>query len=99
MFKTISNLKFWNSFYKNSFDDKNSSFSKWILQKTNNKNNIIDIGCGNGRDTFFFSKYFKNVYGADKSQIAIINNKIKAKDNYLKNILFYQKDFSKKKLL
>ena len=93
MVKTISNLKFWNSYYKVSFADENSSFSKWILKKTNNKNNIIDIGCGNGRDTFFFSKYFKNVYGADMSKIAINKNQIKTKDNYFKNIVFYQKDF------
>ena len=97
MVKAISNLKFWNFYYKNSFNDKNSSFSKWALSKINNKNDIIDIGCGNGRDSFFFSKYFKNVYGADKSKVAINKNITKTKDNFFKNVIFHQKDFSKKK--
>ena len=51
----MNNL-YWNNFYKKFNIKKNSNFSDFILKKINKKKKLLEIGCGNGRDTFFFLK-------------------------------------------
>ena len=53
---------------------------------------MIEFGCGNGRDAFFFSSYFKKVYAFDKSIIVINYNSNKYKK--IKNLRFYQHDIN-----
>ena len=62
------------------------------MSEKQNENTVIEIGCGNGRDSFFFSKYFKNIYAFDKSDIAIKYNC----NNYkkIKNLNFYKYDIN-----
>jgi len=72
--------KHWNTFYKNITYNQPSNFSKFIIKwlinnsiKFENKN-IIDVGCGNGRDSnYFYKKNFK-VTGFDLSKTVINNN-------------------------
>lgn len=89
------NLKFWNNFYKNKKKFKHSNFAKFVLKKKVNYDNIIDIGCGNGRDSFFFSKKFKYVIGIDKSNVAIKNN---SKKNTYNNLFFKKIDITTKNI-
>jgi len=52
-------INYWNSYYNNNVKFKESSFARFVKKKINKvKKNakLIDIGCGNGRDSFFFSK-------------------------------------------
>ena len=74
--KTLIN--YWNNFYGDKKKFGESSFARFVLKKIKNKKNfkIIDIGCGNGRDSFFFSKKKFNVTGVDISSRAIKRNKI-----------------------
>ena len=77
--KDLSNHKiknYWNSYYKNELKNfKNSDFSKFVLKKLKQKTSLIDIGCGNGRDSFFFSKNKIDTIGLDSSKKIInINN-------------------------
>ena len=88
-----NNSKFWDNFYKKHTLLKESNFSKFIIKKITNKNNILDVGCGDGRDTFYFNKYFNEIYGIDKSRNAIKNNMAK---NIFKNIKFKKIDITKK---
>jgi len=73
-----NNKKYWNKYYESqkkiSFA---SNFAKFINKKFLKKKDIVlDVATGNGRDSFFFSKHIKFVYGIDKSKVAIdINNK------------------------
>ena len=67
--------------------------------KKNVGKSLIDIGCGDARDTIFFFKKGFNVLGLDKSSIIIKNNKIKYSGE--EKINFLNKDinfFSFKKL-
>ena len=90
----INDLSYWNKFYKKK--EKKilcSNFAKFIKKKIiNKKSNILEIGTGNGRDAFYFSKYSKNIIAIDQSKIAINNNKLRAKRLRIKNLIF--KSFS-----
>lgn len=89
------NNKFWNNYYKKNYRKKNSSFSKFCFNnfiKFNNykKKNLIDIGCGNGADSYFFYKKNLNIYALDESKVAIRNNLIlyKNKINFILASIF-----------
>jgi len=82
--------KYWNSYYKKKKNNqKPSNFSYFISKKYLNKHNILlDIGTGDGRDAFHFTKKVKFIYGIDISNVAIKRNNKQAKLLNLKNILF-----------
>ena len=89
---------YWNSYYKKIelLNIKPSSFSKFCYNKfikTTKKKDILDIGCGNGRDTIFFFKKGLKVVGIDKSATVIKINKNKFFSK--KNLFFYKKDINK----
>jgi tellurite methyltransferase len=92
---------YWNKFYKKvKFSNiKPSTFSKFcyfkFIKKTKKKS-ILDIGCGNGRDSVFFYNKGLKVIGIDKSDVVIKINQSRFPKN--KNLLFYKKDISKSKL-
>jgi tellurite methyltransferase len=87
----MNNL-YWNNFYKKFYIKKNSNFSAFVLKKINKKKNLLEVGCGNGRDTFFFLKKKILCTAFDISITAIKKNK-----KIVKNV-FYQKDVCKKNL-
>ena len=67
---------YWNNYYESNADPfLNSQFSKFVLSKLVKQKSIIDIGCGNGRDSIFFAKNEIYTYGIDQSEIAINNLK------------------------
>ena len=49
---------YWNSFYKRaSTVGKPSDFSRFVLKKIKKTPGfLLDVGCGNERDTFFFTE-------------------------------------------
>jgi|MDTC01.2.fsa_nt_gb ubiquinone/menaquinone biosynthesis C-methylase UbiE len=73
----LKKKKYWNKFYsKKKAPLKSSSFAVFCLKFIKNKSNtIIDIGCGNGRDTVFFLKRGYECYGIDQSKSIISKNK------------------------
>ncbi len=84
------NKKFWNNFYKNNLAvSRPSDFAIFILKflKKNNSK-IIDIGCGNGRDIFFFKKNKIDFIGIDLSKNATQLIKKKLENKQDKNKVF-----------
>ena len=84
------NKKFWNNFYKNNLAvSRPSDFAIFILKflKKNNSK-IIDIGCGNGRDLFFFKKNKIDFIGIDLSKNATQLIKKKLENKQEKNKVF-----------
>jgi tellurite methyltransferase len=71
-------IEYWSKFYNSkNISLENSQFSEFVVKyikdninniKNNNLNdiNILDLGCGNGKDTYYISKYF-NIIGIDSS--------------------------------
>ncbi len=94
----IKNKKYWDKFYKNFKIEKESKFANFVykkLLKINKKIDMLDVGCGNGRDTIFFIKKRINVTGLDQSNVIYSNKKI-FRDNFIrKNIC--KKNFNLKK--
>lgn len=67
-------IQYWSKFYNSkNILLENSSFSQFVIKyiKDNINNNmddinIIDLGCGNGKDTYYLSKFY-NCIGIDSS--------------------------------
>ena len=87
-----NNTHYWNNFYKKHIINKETSFARFVINNINKNHNLLDIGCGNGRDTFFFYENNIKCDGIDKSTTVISNNKKIKKD------IFKRIDFCKKKI-
>lgn len=58
------NLKYWQKFYSNKHIKRPSKFVKFVRKNIKKNLYIADVGCGNGRDTYYLAK--KNeVHGFD----------------------------------
>ena len=103
MIKSRNNENFWNKFYKKKLIlNKPSNFALFILKFIKKKHKkIVDVGCGNGRDIFFFKKNKIEFFGIELSKSAskLIKTKLNKKSekkkifnenfvkfNYKKNI-------------
>jgi len=88
-------INYWDTFYKKDSNNDESTFAQFTykkIQKTKGK--ILDIGCGNGRDSYFFNKKGFKVIGIDISQKAIQKNS----KNKNKNLIFKKFDIGKNKI-
>jgi tellurite methyltransferase len=67
---------FWNKFYSQNVGlNKPSNFAIWFSQKyLINNSSILELGCGNGRDSFYLSSLNHSVCAIDASATAISNN-------------------------
>ena len=86
----LRNQKYWNNYY--NAKDNNiypSKFAHFVSKKFVKKDTfLLDVGSGDGRDTFHHRKKAKQVLGIDLSNIVIKKNKLKAKRLGFKNISF-----------
>ena len=92
-----SNLeKYWNKYYLKKIKFKESTFAKFTYNFLKKKKiqNIIDIGCGNGRDSIYFANKGFDVTGIDISKTVILLNSNKLE----KNLRFIKFDIEKNKI-
>ena len=89
---------YWNFFYKNkSINNKlnfPSQFSIFTLSKDVEKNILIELGCGNGRDACYMANYYNKIIAIDSSKIAIKDNIKKFKN--IKNLVFLRENLTRK---
>ena len=79
---------YWEKFYKKIRKKRltQSRFANFVLKRINHNSTLLDFGCGDGRDTFFFSKYLKKSIGIDSCKYIIKeNNLIKNKKIFFLN--------------
>ncbi|WP_161846238.1 class I SAM-dependent methyltransferase [Pseudoflavonifractor sp. 524-17] len=77
-------VEYWNDFYKNKFFmSEPTAFARTILPYLKPGKKLIDVGCGNGRDSLFFYQSGINVLGIDASDVAIGQLQGKAKEGKL----------------
>ncbi len=98
--KRFNTNQYWNKYYNKKKKQKASNFAVFIFKKFIEKNikknshlKLVDIGCGDGRDSFYFSKKKIETIGIDASRNAIKNNKKKIEKKT--KISFFIKDVKK----
>lgn len=63
---------YWNSYYKKDIAPSNpSSYSELVKKELKEGDRILDVGCGNGRDSVYFSKNNIDVIAIDRCPNAI----------------------------
>ena len=90
------NKKYWNKYYSKTLGiEIPSNFAIHVARLIKKGVSILELGCGNGRDSFYFAKKGFQVFAIDQSEIII--NRIKNKNInprfICKNIEELQKDF------
>lgn len=58
------NETYWEEFYKKPFTLEPSDFARFCLERFTRRSKIIELGSGNGRDTYFLAGHHE-VYGVD----------------------------------
>lgn len=62
-------LNYWEKYYdKHNKPFEPSDFAKYVLKYINRYDYMIDMGCGNGRDSLFFAKYDIHVIAMDQCE-------------------------------
>ena len=88
----MDDKEYWDNYYAtHSKPAVASTFAEFILDKLEDGKNLIELGCGNGRDSLFFSKNGVKVVAVDQveSEINFLN------ENYSsENITFLTDDFT-----
>lgn len=60
-------MKYWREYYSTHSNPSDaSSFAEFILPKLGENKRLIELGCGNGRDSIFFSKNGISVVAVDQ---------------------------------
>ena len=87
---SLKNKNYWNSYYKLRENNINpSNFALFVSKKFIKKDTfILDVGSGDGRDSFYLRKKAKQVLGVDLSNVVIKKNQLKSKRLNLNNIKF-----------
>lgn len=63
----MDDKNYWAEYYSNnSKPTAASTFAEFVLDKLDEGKKLIELGCGNGRDSVFFSKNNINVTGVDQ---------------------------------
>jgi SAM-dependent methyltransferase len=75
----ISDSFYWDKFYesRNSIAFP-SPFACTVASDLDSTAAVVDLGCGNGRDSFFLSRLGNRVLGIDRSAVAVGGNAAKA---------------------
>lgn len=71
-----------------------SAFAASIATELADRSRIVDIGCGDGRDSFFFASLGHHVLGLDAAGTVIAGNNAFAKDDGRESVAFREADVS-----
>jgi adenylylsulfate kinase-like enzyme/2-polyprenyl-3-methyl-5-hydroxy-6-metoxy-1,4-benzoquinol methylase len=64
--------KHWQEYYQSKTAPTDaSSFAYYVSNESDNKSKLLDVGCGNGRDSKYFAKIGMKVIAIDMSEAAI----------------------------
>lgn len=87
----MDDKKYWEKYYQsNSNPGAQSSFAEFILDYLDEDKLLVELGCGNGRDSIYFSKKL-NVIGIDQVQCEVNHLNAKYSND---NIEFVCDDFT-----
>jgi len=87
--------EYWEKFYANQNSDQQPSlFAKFVVEQNIVKKNesLIELGCGNGRDSIYFANNGINVFSTDQCEHEI--SFLSERYDYLSNVKFVIADFT-----
>ncbi|UXX78352.1 methyltransferase domain-containing protein [Reichenbachiella carrageenanivorans] len=68
----MSDKEFWEDFYSNKKGTlEPSSFATYVFEEIKLSGNLVELGCGNGRDSIFFAEQGLEVFGMDQCQSTV----------------------------
>ena len=83
----------WTTFYSRTRTSIPSPFAASVAVELPDECAVVDLGCGNGRDSFFFAQLGHSVLGLDLASDVILENRARAKEQRLE-VRFEQTDIS-----
>jgi hypothetical protein len=84
---------YWDQRYRGEFgSDQPTSFALDVESQLGGKHLLIDLGCGNGRDSLFFASQFHDVLAIDASRAALEKVDLAAREKGLGNVSTLQVD-------
>lgn len=91
---SISRTQYWNSYYeKRKAPISPSSFALFCHENyLTNHCHLLEFGCGNGRDSFYFSKSHR-VTAIDESAVVVEANQVRASQESILSIEFMQGEY------
>lgn len=78
-------LTYWKNYYQSGGIEEPSDFAKFVLPKL--KGTLVDIGCGNGRDTRYLQT--ENTIGIDPATVGGNAENLSKADNYYARFFFH----------
>lgn len=84
----MDDKNYWENYYNDNPDPVDAStFAQFVIGFLNKKNTLIELGCGNGRDSIFFAENGINVIAVDQveSELDYLNDKYGNDDLIFKN--------------
>jgi len=67
-------LKYWGDFYRSRASDRvpttPTPFATWVVDQLDRRQHVLDVGCGNGRDSVYFAEQGHRVTALDGPQQA-----------------------------
>ena len=84
--------EYWSRFYASLHTTIPSPFAASVAMELNGPSEVVDMGCGNGRDTMFFASLGHRVLGLDVATTAIANNRRASRERGLNGVGFEELD-------
>jgi SAM-dependent methyltransferase len=79
---------YWANFYAHTHYTTGSTFFEWVAGRPDTPRTVIDIGCGDGRDSYAFGATGRTVLGLDQSPVGIEHAQSRAVSQGLTNVSF-----------
>lgn len=91
---------YWANFYAHTELSSGSSFFNFVIDRNDVPETVLDIGCGDGRDTFSFARAGRHAIGMDRSHVAVRHATKKAKQaGFEEKLVFVAGDVGDKRVL
>lgn len=97
-YEKVDNINYWNQYYNSGAAPlEASSFAKYVLENYLEPScRLLELGCGNGRDSLYFGANGIQVIGIDSSKQVILQQQNNDPEG---NVLFVCDDFTKTNVL
>ena len=84
--------EYWSRFYASLHTTIPSPFAASVAMELNAPSDVVDMGCGNGRDSMFFASLGHRVLGLDVATTAIANDRRASRERGFKGVGFEELD-------